>query len=126
MAIHKGEEGVVKVGANTVAETTDWSFTQSVDPIETTNLASTARTYVAGKPSGSGSVTCHWDETDTSGQGALDIGNTVSLSLYPGGSSVSGASFSAIITTVDFASGGNDGLAGATFNFQVSGAVTWS
>ena len=36
MAVHKGSEGVVKVGANTIAEVLDWSLNESADTIETT------------------------------------------------------------------------------------------
>jgi len=128
MAVHKGSEGVVKVGSNTIAEVLDWSLNESADTIETTNLAATAKTYVAGKPGGSGSVSCHWDETDTSGQGALTAGATVTLNVYPEGadSGDTYAAFSALITSIDRASGGGEGIVSATFNFTASGAVTWS
>jgi len=128
MAIHKGSEGVVKVGTSTIAEVLEWSLNQSADVIETTNLAAAARTYVAGKPGASGSISCHWDETDTAGQGAMTPASTVVLNLFPEGD-VSGdttASCSAVITSIDYASGGGDGIVSASFNFTVSGAVTWS
>ena len=128
MAVHKGSEGVVKVGSNTIAEVLDWSLNESADTIETTNLAATAKTYVAGKPGGSGSVSCHWDETDTSGQGALTAGATVVLNVYPEstGSGATFSSFDALVTSIDRASGGGEGIVSATFNFTASGAVTWS
>ena len=128
MAIHKGSEGVVKVGTDTIAEVLEWSINESADTIETTNLAATARTYVAGKPGASGSISCNWDETDTAGQGAMTPGATVVLNLYPEGSGAA-ATFvtcSALITSIDRASGGGDGIVSASFNFTASGAVTWS
>ena len=36
MAVHKGSEGTVKVGSNTVAEITGFSFDETADTIETT------------------------------------------------------------------------------------------
>lgn len=128
MAIHKGSEGVVKVGTATIAEVTEWSLNEQSDPIETTNLAATARTYVAGKPSASGSITCHFDSADTSGQGAMTPGSTVSLNLFPNGdgNGNTAASFSALITSIDRASGGGDGIVSAAYNFTASGSVAWA
>ena len=45
MATHKGSEGVVKVGSNTVAEVRDWSITITSDPVEDTTMGDSARTY---------------------------------------------------------------------------------
>ena len=47
MAVHKGSEGVVKVGSNTVAEVTAFSFDETADTIESTALSNSARSYVA-------------------------------------------------------------------------------
>ena len=30
-------------------------------------------------------VECHWDETDTNGQEALDVGTSATIELYPEG-----------------------------------------
>ena len=39
MATHKGSEGVVKVGANAVAEVTGFSVDETADTIESTALS---------------------------------------------------------------------------------------
>ena len=128
MAIHKGSEGAVKVGTSTIAEVMEWSLNEQSDPIETTNLAATSRTYLAGKPSASGSITCHFDDADTDGQGAMTPGATLTLNLFPAGAGANDttATFSALISSIDRASGGGDGIVASTFNFTVSGAVAWS
>ena len=85
MATHKGSEGIVKVGSNTVAEVTSFSFDETADTIETTALSNSAHSYVSDLVGFSGSIDCFWDETDTSGQGALTAGASVTLNLYPEG-----------------------------------------
>ena len=125
MATHTGSAGVVKVGANTVAEVRNWSVDQSQDTVETTKLGDTVKTFKTTLSASSGTVDCFWDETDTTGQGAMTIGATVTLNLYPEGST-SGDTYytgSAIITSVGV-SQTHDGIVERTIGFQVSGAVT--
>ena len=126
MAVHKGSEGYVKVGANTVAEVRDWSLSESADTIETSSMGDTARSYVTGLTSASGSISVHWDETDSTGQGAMTVGSSVTLNLYPEGADTGDtyATMTAIITEAGVSSS-FDGLVEASFSFQVDGAVTW-
>lgn len=127
MANHKGSEGYVKVGSNTVSEVRDWSLTISADTVEDTTMGDAARTYKSSLTSGSGSVTCYWDETDTTGQGAMSAGSEVTLNLYPEGATIGDTYYtmSAIITE-EGASASFDGMVEATFSFQANGAVTTS
>jgi hypothetical protein len=127
MANHKGSEGYVKVGSNTVSEVRDWSLTISADTVEDTTMGDAARTYKPSLTSGSGSVTCYWDETDTTGQGAMSAGSEVTLNLYPEGATTGDTYYtmSAIITE-EGASASFDGMVEATFSFQANGAVTTS
>ena len=123
MAVHKGSEGYVKVGANTVAEVRDWSLSESADTIETSSMGDSARTYVAGLTSATGSVAVHYDETDTTGQGALTVGSEVTLSLYVDADTY--ATLSAIITEAGVSSS-FDGLVEGSFSFAANGAVVWA
>ena len=127
MANHKGSEGYVKVGSNTVSEVRDWSLTISSDTVEDTTMGDSARTYKPSLTSASGSVTCYWDETDTTGQGAMAAGSEITLNLYPEGSTAGDTYYtmSAIITE-EGASASFDGMVEATFSFQANGAVTTS
>jgi predicted secreted protein len=86
MATHKGSEGTVKVGANAIAEIRSFSIEESADTLEDTSMGDTARTYKSSLTTFSGSVDVLWDETDSTGQGALTIGAEVTLNLYPEGS----------------------------------------
>ena len=125
MATHKGSEGVVKVGSNTVAEVRDWSITISADTVEDTTMGDSARTYKASLTSASGSISAYWDETDTTGQGAMTAGSEVTLNLYPEGAA-SGAIYYAVpaIITEEGASASFDGMVEATFSFAASDEVT--
>jgi hypothetical protein len=126
MANHKGSEGVVKVGANTVAEVRDWSLSETADTIEDTTMGDSARTRKAGLTSASGSITAYWDESDTTGQGAMTVGAEVTLNLYPEGATSGDtyATLSAIITEAGV-SASFDGMVESTFSFEANGAVTW-
>ncbi len=126
MANHKGSEGVVKVGANTVAEVRDWSLSETADTIEDTTMGDSARTRKPGLTSASGSITAFWDESDTTGQGAMTVGAEVTLNLYPEGATSGDtyATLSAIITEAGV-SASFDGMVEATFSFEANGAVTW-
>ena len=125
MATHTGSAGTVKVGSNAVAEVRNWTLDQSQDTVETTKLGDTVKTFSATQSTSSGTMDCFWDETDSSGQGAMTIGATVTLNLYPEGAT-SGDTYytgSAIITSVGV-SQTHDGIVERTIGFQVSGAVT--
>ena len=125
MATHKGSAGVVKVGANTVAEVTAFSFDETADTIETTALANSAHSFVSDLVGWSGSVDCFWDETDTSGQGAMTAGASVTLNLYPEGADSGDTYFTgtAIITSI-CRSNAIGAIVTATFSFTGANALT--
>jgi hypothetical protein len=126
MANHKGSEGVAKVGTSTIAEVRDWSISESGETIDDTTLGDTARTKKAGLTSASGSLTAFWDETDTSGQGALTVNAEVTLKLYPEGAT-SGDTFATLsaIITEKGVSTTLDGMVETSVSFEANGAVTW-
>jgi hypothetical protein len=125
MATHHGKEGTVKVGANTVAEIKSFSLDRTSDTIEDTAMGDSMKSYLVGHGDASGSITCHFDETDTTGQGAMTQGASVSLALYPEGAD-SGDTYytmTALINSlgisVDMGS-----IVERSFGFQVTGGVT--
>ena len=125
MATHKGSEGVVKVGSNTVAEVRDWSLTITAETVEDTTMGDSARTYKPSLTSASGTISVYWDETDTTGQGAMTAGSEVTLNLYPEGADTGDTYYtlSAIITE-EGVSAAFDGMVEASFAFSANGAVT--
>jgi len=85
MANHTGQAGLVKLGTDVVGSVTGFSLDTTGDVIESSNLGSTARSYMAGRTSFTASVEANFDEGDSSGQLALTVGSTVALKLYPEG-----------------------------------------
>ena len=127
MATHKGSEGTVKVGSNAVAEIRSYSIEESADTLEDTSMGNTARSYKPSLTSFSGSLDVFWDETDTSGQGALSIGSEVTLNVYPEGDTAGDTYYSgsAIVTGVS-RTASFDGLVEASISVQGNGALTES
>ena len=125
MAVHKGSEGTVKVGSNAIAEIRSYSIEETGDTIETSTMGDTARTYVPSLTSWSGSVDVYWDETDTTGQGALTTGAEVTLNVYPEGDTTGDTYYSgsAIVTGVS-RTASFDGLVEASISLQGTGALT--
>ena len=124
MATHKGSEGLVKIGSNTVAEVTGFSFDETCDTIEDTQLSDSARTFVADYTSFSGSIDCMFDETDSTGQGAMTSGASVALDLFPEGDGSGDTYFSgtAIITSISRANA-QGAMVTASFSFQGTGVL---
>ena len=125
MATHAGSEGTVKVGANAIAEIRSFSVEETGDTIDTSSMGDTARTYLAGLKTYTASIDCLWDETDTTGQGAMTVGSTVTLNLYPEGSTTGDIYYtgSAIITGRTITSS-YDGLVEMSITCQGTGALT--
>lgn len=127
MATHTGSEGTVKVGSNAIAEIRSYSIEESADTLEDTSMGDTARTYKPSLTNYTGSVDVLWDETDSTGQGALTIGAEVTLNLYPEGDASGDVYYtgSAIVTGRTI-TGTYDGLVEMSITVQGNGALTES
>jgi hypothetical protein len=125
MATHVGTSGVVRVGGNTVAEVTGFTIDESNDTVEDTSLTDTSKTYKALRSDATGTIECHWDETDSTGQGALTVGAEVALNLYPEGADAADTYYTgtAIVTGVS-QNVSLDGVISRTINVQFSGGVS--
>tara|TARA_B100001250_G_scaffold370053_2_gene353948 strand:- start:2888 stop:3208 length:321 start_codon:yes stop_codon:yes gene_type:complete len=101
------------------------SFSANAEIIDATLITSTSKVNKSGTKSYTGSCECFWDETDTSGQGALVEGATVTmLSLFEGDTSGDySLSLSAIVDSLEI-SAGVDGMVEASFNWTGTGDVT--
>ncbi len=125
MATHTGSEGLIKVGANTVAEVRSWSIEQTGDTAEDTVMGDTARTFKPTLTSWTASADIYWDEEDTTGQGALTVGAEVTLGVFPEGDS-SGDDYyegSAIVTGVS-TSASFDGMVEGSISLQGTGPLS--
>jgi hypothetical protein len=127
MATHAGSEGTVKVGSNAIAEIRSFSVEETGDTIDDSTMGDTARTYIAGLKTYTASIDCLWDETNTTGQGALTVGASVTLNLYPEGASTGDTYYtgSAIVTGRTITAS-YDGLVEMSITCQGSGALTQS
>ena len=125
MAVHTGSAGVVKIGANTVAEVTGFTLETTADVIESTELSDSNKTYEVSRKSGTVTVECMWDETDSNGQIALQEATGVSLLLYPEGAT-SGDYFYTVpvIVTGNSVAVTMDDIIRLSISCQINGAIT--
>jgi hypothetical protein len=125
MATHAGSEGKVFIGTDQVAEVKSWSMEVTSDTVDASIIGTQWRKNQATIKGWSGSFDAFWDETDTTGQGALSAGATVTLNLYPEGNA-SGATYwsgDVIITSISY-NAAFDGIVEASFNFTGTGALS--
>jgi hypothetical protein len=125
MATHKGSEGTVKSGANAIAEIRSYTITETADVLEDTTMGDSSRTYLASLKTFTGSIECFWDETDTNGQLTLDPGSSVTINIYPEGSTSGDTYYTGtVLITEKNVSASFDGMVEASFSFQGTGALS--
>lgn len=118
MAVQKGNNGVVKIGTQAVAQVTSFSVTEEADMLETTAIGDVARNYTPGLRQISGTVECNMDLADA-GQELMEVGDTVSLVLGFDSSATENITGDVIITAANVEMA-PDGLATVTFDYQTS------
>lgn len=125
MATHTGNEGVVQVGANTVAEVRSYTIEETSDTTEDSSMGDSWRTHKATLKSWTASLDVWYDETDTTGQGTLVPGTTVTITVLPEGNTAGDVSLSgsAIVTSKNI-SANLDGMVEASISVQGTGALT--
>lgn len=126
MATHTGSEGTVRVGTtNDILEIRSYSVEETSDTAEDTSMGDSYRTFKTTLKAWTGSVDVFWDETDTTGQGALTVGSEVSVRFMPEGATTGDTYLtgSAIVTgktiTASF-----DGMVESTITLQGTGSLT--
>lgn len=125
MATHRGSEGTVKSGANAIAEIRSYTITETADVLEDTTMGDASRTYLASLKTFTGSIDCFWDETDTNGQLTLDPGSSVTINIYPEGSTSGDTYYTgSVIITEKSVTASFDGMVEASFSFQGTGALS--
>lgn len=125
MATHTGSEGTVKVGANAVAEIRSYSLEETSDTTEDTTMGDSYRTHKTTLKAWTGSVDVFWDETDTTGQGALTVGSEVTINFYPEGSTTGDAYMTGTaIVTSKTVTASFDGMIESSINLQGTGALS--
>ena len=125
MATFSGSDGVILVGTNQVAEIRSYSIDETMDTLEDTARGDTTRTFKASLKQFSGSADVLFDDTDTSGQGALTVGSSVTINVQMEGNTTGDHKLSGTaLVTGRTISASYDGLVEASISFQGSGALT--
>ena len=125
MATLTGNNGTVKVGSAAIAEIRSFSVDETMDTIESTSMGDTYRTFETSLKSWSGSVDIFFDDTDTTGQGALTVGSEVTVNFQVEGDTAGDHLLSgAAIVTGRTINSSFDGLVEASLSLQGDGALT--
>lgn len=121
MGLISGNEGSVKIGANSIAEVRNFKYTMSANLADTSTLGSEFGKVRKTQKNASGSVEC-WADLDNAQQNQLVAGAAISLVLvHTDGKQVT---FPAVIETVEVDQGGPTGVCQRTINWKSNGA--WS
>ena len=127
MATFSGSDGVILVGTDQVAEVRSYSIDETMDTLEDTSMGDTSRTYKTSLKSFSGSADVFFDDTDTSGQGALTVGTSATLNIQMEGNTSGDHKLSGtVLVTGRTITASFDGLVEASITFRGTGALTES
>ena len=85
MAILEGWKGVVTIGGNAVAQIREYTENVTAEMMDATVMGVEYEQSIAGITSGTLELNCYMDPADTTGQGALTNGATVTVALRPNG-----------------------------------------
>ena len=125
MTTYTGNSGVVRIDSNNIGEVVSFDINEAADRVEDTALGDTNRTYKAGLQDVSGTITCHWDPGDTTGQDLMTPGASVNLVLWPQGAGTGNeewtvtATILSVQTSVTF-----NEIIEAVFEWAAAGALT--
>ena len=128
MASHTGINGVLKYDSNAVAELSSWTLDINQEPVESTALGQSARSYKPGITNWSGSAEAFWDETDTA-QSQIDTDmstvTTKTLELFPEGTTSGDTVFSGTVIIESISrNAAVNGMVTASFTFRGTGGLT--
>ena len=123
MANHLGREGVVKLSSTTIGELRNYSLAQSSDVVEDSTIGDVFRTRKATMKTWSVSGDLYWDLNDA-GQVLLTIGSSVTVNLYPQGTtSATYYSGGGIVTKYDV-SAAFDGIVEGSISIEGNGTLS--
>ena len=126
MATYTGSAGLVTVAGNTIAEIVGFSVDTQANTIEDSELTDSTATYKVGRTSWTGSVECHWDPTDTTGQNSMVSGNSMAFIFYFRGDSTGDPTIegTAIVTGVS-TNASDESMISHTYTLQGTGSLTY-
>lgn len=130
MATLKGISGIVMIGTDAVAEVQSWSMSRSAEETDTSIINATAKRTETGAVEASGSISCYFDDGDSTGQEAFETAfnanTSVALNLYTDTNTTGTTyySLSAVISSVEIDNGGATGRVTRNFSWKGVSAVT--
>jgi hypothetical protein len=125
MATITGNGGFVKVGSDAIAEIRSFSVDETMDTIEDSAMGDSYRTFKPSLRSWNGSVDVYFDDTDTSGQGALTVGSEVTINVEVEGEESGDHLLSgAALVTGRTINSSFDGMVEASLTLQGTGQLT--
>jgi hypothetical protein len=135
MAYAKGVEAVLKIGSDSISQSSSWSIDVAQDTVECTAIGSTTKTYESVTSGWTASVDVYFDAGTDAAQAALITGggipagaqSAVTASFYYEGADTGDKYFTGdgFITGVSTTQEAN-GLMTASFSIQGTGALTQS
>ena len=125
MTTHLGQDGLVKVNRETVAQVRSWTVNTAAELVDASVMGNGWKMQHATLKSWHGSLSCFLDE-DNAAQNALCVGAKVLLQLYPANTTNVQRCFSgtAFVTSVDI-SVSHSGLVESSLTFQGTDALTY-
>ena len=103
MGKHHGKSGTVKTGSHDIAHVTKFSVKENVPTTDSTEMGSAAEEHLTGIPNWSAQVDCWYDPADTTGQVSMEIGDSITLSLYTDGDATGKKYLTGTATITDIA-----------------------
>lgn len=123
MANHLGREGVVKLSSTTIGELRNYSLSQASDVVEDSVIGDTFRTRRPTLKTWSVSGDVYWDLADA-GQIACTIGSSVTVNLYPMGTTTATYYTGGGIVTKFDVTAAFDGMVDGSISIEGNGALT--
>ena len=124
MATTHGKQGVVTVGGTEMGEVTSFTLETTGDVVEDTALTDSAKSFITGRTSFSGTIEMHYDKADSQ-QASLTAGSSISFVLLPEGNTTGDESYSGTgVVTGMSVNNSMDAVVSRTVTFQGTGALT--
>eukprot|EP00919_Chromeraceae_sp_WS-2016_P021288 GHVR01050333.1.p1 GENE.GHVR01050333.1~~GHVR01050333.1.p1 ORF type:complete len:129 (-),score=20.79 GHVR01050333.1:752-1138(-) len=124
MATFKGNDGVVLIGTDVMAEVISFSVDETADTIEDTVMGDTAKTYKASFTDFTATVETYFDDTDAAQQ-AVTAGDSVTLKLQMEGNTSGDHQLTGTALVTSRSIGvTSDGINTATYSLQGTGGLT--
>ena len=125
MTTHLGQDGLVKVNHQAIAQVRSWTLNTAAELVDASVMGNPWKIQEATLKSWHGSLSCFLDN-DNAGQNALSVGSKVLLQLYPSNNQNVMQCFSgfAFITGLD-TTASHSGLIESSITFQGTDALTY-